>query len=303
VNIRIRSTTPDTVFTKIMKKFLHITAFNVLLLLFALACKKGDRIEVERNMRFRLDAFFPDTSVFQSVFLNDTVLANRASVNSGSSVTLANVVGGMTRLDSARLKVTIVKKSFPNIEFDSVIYLSNLNDFLLFQLDPLQKPIFINKRIENASRLRPGGDSVAIRFFFASRNGLINPNISGRPQIDTLNVRLFTLETAANGTYSAKSYTTFTGIVKNQLSEYFVVEGKKIYAMEFLDARARLTSAAQRSIQKIAIDETDGFVRGNLELTGSPEGKFQTFLIRKAGNNDFPINAGAFFGDFLFSLD
>lgn len=269
-------------------------------LLVIIGCSKGDFEERERYMKFKLDAFYTDTSLFYSVKLDDTTLHESSAIEANRYFTMINTTTGIIRADSTRLKITVVKKNAPNINFDSVIYLTNINDFFLIQLDPRTPPALINKRLENATAKQPGKDSVKVRFFY---NTTDNIRLANNRLADSVNLQLYTTEKVTDGEYKApKKYLLIKGIRLNTLSSYLSLYGASNspikYGFELLDAKA-----PNAILQKYTWNSEDGFIKGVLDYYG--DGKFRTLRINKStkeGEWTFTTATG-FNADYIFGSE
>lgn len=278
--------------------------FQVLLIVIAgllvIGCSKERFEERERYMKFNLDAFYTDTSLFYNVKLDDTTIREQSSVLANRYFNMASTGQGILRADSSRLRVTVVKKNTPNLEFDSVIYLTNINDFLLIQLDPRAAPTLINKRLENATAIQPGKDSVKVRFFY---NTTDNIRYTNNRIADSVSLQLYTTEKVTDGEYKApKKYLLIRGIKLNTLSSYLSLYASPSsplrYGFELLDGRNNTTI-----LQRYEWNNEDGFIKGVLDYAG--DGKFRTQRISrstKEGEWTFTTATG-FNADYIFGLN
>ena len=281
--------------------FKQIFLIGLTSLFFFLACKKGDRIEGAHYMKFTLDAFLADTSLFSVVKLNDTTIGEKTGVNAGNIFNIANTGQGLMRTDSARLRVTIVKKNTANVQFDSLIFLNKINDFLLLQLNPTQKPLLINRALENATALQPGKDSIKIRFYY---NNLDQIKWTNGRQADSIWLQLYRIEKVTDGEYKApQKLVLLKNIRINQLGNYIsLYDGNPNikYGFDVLDPRNATTPG---SIQKLYWQKEDGILRGTLDYYGND--KFRTIHINKStkeGEWTFDQYTG-FNGDYMFGLN
>lgn len=288
-------------------EFRSLSGIIVLMLLMS-SCLKEDpaAVEQDRAMRLSLEAFYTDTSVFHSVTLNNQIVSNTPLVIAGELNSLyQSPTGGLHFSDSTRIRVTVVKKSPPNLVFDSIVYLNNINEFLLLQLDRQKPPVFINKRLENATAVKPGQDSVKLRFFVSADEDF-RSKIPGNPRATLLRLKMYVVERQPDGSYK-KSTTvvqTINNIRLNELTPYytFYAPDDKEYMFDLLDARSGSFTDAQRLIQKYDFDPDffiDSYI-GRLQKQAARAGLFQTARLTRSANLNGVRGINAVF---LFGLD
>lgn len=265
-----------------MKK-VFVFIFCAVCLLGLQNCRKGERVEVEKYMRFKLMGFYPDSALFYEVRLNDTLLSEFAGHSGNTFVNLVNSKKEqLPFVDSARLKVSIIKKNGRNILIDSLIYLTNDNDFLLFQTDDKLPPTFINKKIAAVTERKPGKDSVRVRFFFNDYDDIRrNGNL-----LKTIELQIYSYRIDSLGGVDApplKLEGRYKGILSGQLTPYISLryqneDGPRNFVFDIYPPS---TNPATQPQYKHFYDETDGFIGGSLpiEVTNGP---LQTFRITKS---------------------
>lgn len=258
------------------------------------ACRKGDFLAAKKYMKLKIEAFYTDSALFSFVQLNDSVIMQQASANAGGYTTILNKELDATTGDSAWLRVLIVKKNAENIEIDSMIHFTNNNEFLLLQLDPKTKPFFINKKLENATAVKPGKDSIKVRLYYNVSDSVKYPadypTVTFRGKtVDSFNLQLYSL-LPENGEYkkeNLKKDMLIRSIKINRLNDYFSVyagsgEGM-VYGYDIIDIKS------SRIIQKHEVGTYNGFVKGNFELGSRSGGLFQTCRITKRSIYDDEI--------------
>lgn len=256
----------------------------LLFLLFSVSlfcsCRKGDFVPGPKAMRFTLESFVTDTALFYQVQLDDSLVASQTGIFTGTTL-LATSSEGFVRKDSIRLRVLMVKKNGVNLQYDSTIFLSNVNEFLLLQLDPSQKPQLINKLLENATAIPPAEDTIKVRFFFNTSDQLVNAR-NGNSVVTALNVHVAVLEPQTNGTYKTVAGPIFQNIRVNQLSAYFSLAAGGKYGFQLWDT-TRVLAANRKLIQNIRYSSEDlDFVEGRFETAPRSIARFQTIRIGKS---------------------
>lgn len=242
-------------------------------------------------MKLRIDAFYIDSALFSCVQLNDSVILLQASADDGGYTTIIDKELDAATGDSARLKLLIVKKNAPNIEIDSVIHFTNNNEFLLLQLDPLTKPLLINRKLENAAAVKPGRDSIRVRIYYnisdSVKYSADYPTVTFRGKtVDSFNLQFYTLK-PENGEYkkeNVKKGKLVQGIKIDRLNDYFSMydgsdEGMAV-GYDIIDIRS------SRVIQKHEIGTYNGFIKGNFEISNRSSGLFQTCRLQKGSIYD-----------------
>lgn len=265
-----------------MKNFFSLLLLSFLLLAFFQNCQKGEAVPYQQFMHFRLEAFYPDSALYYQVRVNDSVLSEFAGHSGGSIV---NLVQGqknqLPRLDSARLKITIIKKNGRNYILDSTVYLTNDNDFLLLQVDDKLRPTLINKRIATVTERKPGKDSLRVRFFYNDyddirRNGNILKNIE-------LQIFSYRIDSLGNvNEPPLKDEGRIRNVRSGELTPYISLryqnEGsKRGFVFEIYPPNSTPTTKPQYPRK---YDEIDGFIGGSLSVDNS-RGTFHTFRITK----------------------
>lgn len=277
------------------------------LLLQTSSCIKSaaEQLEMPRAMRISLESFYSDTSLFQAVQFDDQVLVNEARTVAGSLNRLyQSPTGGLILRDSVRIKVTVVKKNNPNLVFDSLVFMNNVNDFLLLQLDPKKKPVFINKRLENATLQPPASDSIKIRLYISAADNITNPK-NNNSKVNDFELQLYHLEEQAGNLVAVKDK-LIKGIKLEQLSDYISLADQRQYGYDLRDGRSGLAES-KRIIQTYRFTPDQGdidFTRGQLGKASRASGKFQTLRITTTFINDINgTDIKGFNGVYLFSLN
>jgi hypothetical protein len=246
-------------------------------------CRKGERVDVQQYMRFKLEAFYPDSALFYQVTLNDSLLSEFSGHSGNSFINLVNSKKEqLPWVDSARLKVTVVKKNGKNILLDSVIYLTNDNDFLLLQTDDKLPPTFINKKIAAVTERKPGKDSLRVRFFFNDYDEIRrNGNL-----LKTIELQVYSYRRDSLGGVDEPPLRfegRYKGIVSGQLTPYISLRYQNEDGLRnfVFDIYPPSNNPATQPQYRHVYDEIDGFIGGNLpvELTN---GTLQTFRITKS---------------------
>jgi hypothetical protein len=288
------------------KDFLATLSLICLFFLFSCIKENAASLPQDKAMRLTLEAYYTDTSLFHSVKLDEAVVANEAAIVAGTLNKLfQSPAGGLFLKDSAKITATVVKKNNPNLAFDSTVYLTNINEFLLLQLDPRKKPVFINKRLENATAIKPGKDSVKVRFYFGSEEDF-RSRIPGNNKATILRLKLYIAERQPDGSYQKNNtvVATINNIRANELTPYysFYVPDNKEYLFDVLDGRSGNFTDAQRLIQRYDFDPDffiDSYV-GRIEKQPAIQGLFQTCRITRSSNLN---GVRAVNAPFLFGLD
>lgn len=280
-----------------MKNFVSLVFVASLFVLFQ-NCSKGEPLEKTSYMRVKLEAFFPDTALFYQVRINDSLIAEVSGVNAGGPVNLVNgIKGQLPFLDSARLKVTIVKKNSANIALDSMVHFTNDNDFLLVQTNQRLKAGLINKKIAMATDRRPGKDSIYVRFFFSDeddirRNGALLRTIdlqiySYRPDsLFDVNEPALRDEGRIRNVRSGE-FTSYIPLrnIRDNIQRNFVFD---IYPPG--------SSAATQPQYRRQYSEYDGYIAGDIPVGGLERGPWQTFRITKSQMSGTGKNGLLLFG-------
>lgn len=265
-----------------MKKIVAFLSLGVSLLFLLQNCSKEERVEFQKYMRFRLEAFYPDTALYYQVRLNDSILSEFTGITGGTIVNLISGQKGQLPFeDSARLHITIVKKNGRNYQLDSIVHLTNENEFLLLQTDDRLRPMIINKNIAVATERKPGKDSVRVRFFYNDyddirRNGNLLPTI----ELQVYSYRVDSLggvdppPLKFEGRYKAISRGVLTPYISLRYQE-----GNTMRNFVF-DIYPPTNNPAATPQYRHFYDEIDGFLGGSLPV-GVNNGTFQTFRITK----------------------
>jgi hypothetical protein len=260
-------------------------AFAVIILLNA--CQKGELLHFQQYVKLNVEAYYEDTSLFTTASFNDSVILQDPSSKDGGQVTSLFVNPVELPLpvgDSGRLKITVVKKRNSNIEFDSIIHLTNLNEYLLIQLDPSQRPYLLNKRTAAATLARPHEDSIKVRFYFTSNDpNFRNKNFSPPRTISKVDLELWALK-EVNGEMKPVNLNRKIRVNANQLTdEYFSFKKGELYAWRILDVSPGVASN-QRVVEAFEYDaDFTAFTRGFIEL--SDQTVFQTVKITQTYDN------------------
>jgi hypothetical protein len=276
-----------------VKSIIRATFFSVILLFIFFSCKKGEFINTEKYMKLSIDAFYTDTVLFSSVSINDSVVIQNSSMVAGAYTKLLDKELNAPAGDSARIKFLIIKKHGSNIAIDSIIHFTNNNDFLLLQLDPLAKPLIINKKIESSTLVKPGVDSTKVRFFF---------NSADKIPADSVDLQLYKTEKITDGEYkSPVKHIRINGVRKNILGKYLSIYNKNPdikYGFELYDAKNK-----NKLIQDYEWNSEDGFLKGALDIDG--EGVFRTIQLKQStreGEYSFTLATGLN-AEYIFGLN
>lgn len=259
---------------------------NLLFLVLSIAvitgCGKEERIVTPRYMQVAVESFFPDTALYCQVKIDDMLLADFTASAGGQIINLINGINGQIPfVDSGHLKITIVKKSSPNIIFDSLVYFTNDNNFLLLQLDATQRASLINKSIATATEIRPGTDSLKVRFFY-NKDDEIKRNDKILSSIDIQLYSFFLDELGATEQPELKNEGRIQAVKIGALSPYYSINYQKDnrprgYVFEIYPPGSTPSTKPQYPRK---YDEYDGYIGGAL-LTSPSKGNFQTFRITK----------------------
>ncbi|KIC93561.1 hypothetical protein [Flavihumibacter solisilvae] len=280
-----------------MSRKFSIVAIGCAIILVGLSCRRGEIVPVDRSMLFSLDLFITDTSVYQAVELNGTSLLAKANQINGSYANILYEAGGIPRPEGklAFLQAHIIKKNQPNIEYSDSIPLTNVNDYLLLQLDPKKPPVLVNKKTESQDYPSIPGDSVGVRFFFNDADRMVNPH-NDNSKVGAVDLQLYTLGEDQSGMPVPKKWTLIKGIKANQLSRFFLFKKGEIAGFDLLDANPDLEDD-QRLLQRASFDEYDYFIDGRIEVADPRvSGRYQTLRIQRTDG------WGAYYGKFLFGF-
>ncbi len=261
------------------------------------ACKKGEPVEVQSYMRLNLEAFYTDTSLFFQVKLNDQIIAEQTAVGGNKIETL--VGKDLPFVTKGHLVVTVIKKSGPNVVFDSTIFFTNFNELLLVQLDPTKKPTYINKQTETATLPEPGKDSVRVRFYYNStdnirRNGVLLSNID----LQLFSYPIDSLFSRGEKEPVLANEGRLRNISRDAVTNYFdvrFINSKKEKLGYVFDIYPPASTSSTLPVYKRYYDEFDGFVGGAMLLVN--DASFQTLRITRLTNTS-PYR----FGNFLFGF-
>lgn len=270
----------------------HTLLFIVFFAFLFCGCKKGEEVAVQRSMRLRIEALYTDTSLYEQVKLGDSIL-KESKVAEGNKMILL-FTGNLTYTDSGRLTITIIKKNNPSITVDTTIRFWHTNEFLLLQLDPRQKPVFIDKKKETANHPQKNSDSVNIRFYYNADDDIRrNGNLLKSIDLQLYSYALDSLTVNAPYEPSLRTEQKIAGIKSGELSNYTTLaikdSGGKQRGYVF-DIYPPGSTAATKPQYPRQFDEFDGYIGGGVQLgTGS----FQTLRITKK-NTSSPYRLGKF---------
>lgn len=269
-------------------KFIDFRPLGKLTILIAFAaCHKGDFVPSKKYMKLNIDAFYTDSSYYSIVQLDGEVIAENNSSTTGY-VHLASKELDAPDGDSGHIKLTVIKTNGETLYSDTTLHFTNNNNFLLVQLDHNTTPVWINKNIETSSLIKPGEDSVKIRFFFNASDSIRYPEdyptVSFRGRVvDSCNIQLYSLAANQNSEYeevNIKKENIITGVKANVLNGYWSVcthgsVSGTVFGVDIVDIKS------SRIIQKYQIGRYNGFTKGNLELSTRDNGLFQTYRLSK----------------------
>lgn len=267
------------------------------------SCQKGQPVELEKFMKLDMEAYYEDSSVYSTISFNGQQIGSGASVEPGGDVVDLLVNPAEIKRpagDTGRLEVSIIKKNNPNLIFDSVINVENFNDFLLIQLDPLQRPYLINKRIASSSLPQPTGDSLQARFYFSSNDPNIkNYNYSPARRVTKVDLELWALKEVDSVLQPVNINRKFRVEADRLTDKYISFKKGEQYGWRILDVSPGVASNNRIIETYEYFEEYRAFTRGFIELADNQ--KFQTIKIMLT--YDINLFQPGINGNFLFGLN